>query len=391
LLLCASILWLAVRGAREDAPGWAWFGFGLAAGLGWWHSLQTLQVTLPAMLWILWRRPALLRRRRLLLLAAGGFLLGAFPWIEFNIHHPLGSFRSNYGAQPAPGISAVLGSLHYLVTYDLPELVAADPRDAAAPALAPWLHWATLGVFLAAAVYFFVSRAPAAWRARRPRAGKPPPRLAAAWMLFALVTAAVVALFALSAVGAMRGLSVRYIMPLCLLVPGLLAVLLATLGRLWRPLPWALGTAIVCLYLGGTSLAGTAAHRRLSGWKVSDERLLAELDRRHVDAVAGSFWTVYPLRFLSRERLAVVALEIDPYHLDDLLPATPLRWAVVAHHREGLQRWAEGARIAGTLETVDGFYTILLPSPNPPREPARDFERQAMSGTMTAAAVADLQ
>jgi dolichol-phosphate mannosyltransferase len=397
MLLCATVLWLAVRSARAGASGWTLFAFGLAAGLGWWHSLQTLQCTLPAvlwLLWLLWRRRLLLARRRLVLLAAGGFLLGAFPWIAFNVHHRLASLRSNYAARPASGVSAVFASVRNLTTYELPELVAADPKNAASPPLPPWLHWATLGVVAAAALYFFVSRAPAAWRALRPRTGRRPPRLASAWVLFALVAGAVTSLFAASEVGSLGGMTVRYILPLYLLVPGLLAVLLARLGRLWRPLPWALGAALVCLYLGGATLPGTAARRIWAANKLSDERLLAELDRQHVDAVTGSFWTVYPLRFLSRERLGAVPLDDDPQHLGPEFlgtPAPPPRWAVVAHHRDGLQRWAEDAQIAGTLATVDSFYTILLPLPNPPREPARDFALQAWRATMTQASIQRLK
>jgi hypothetical protein len=180
-------------------------------------------------------------------------------------------------------------------------------------------------------------------------------------------------------------MTVRYILPLYLLVPGLLAVLLERLGRLWQPLPWALGAAVVCLYLGGMTLPGTAARRIWAANKLSDERLLAELGRQRVDAVAGSFWTVYPLRFLSRERLGAVPLDDDPQGLGGEFlgtPAPPPRWAVVAHRRRELQRWAEDAKIAGSLATVDDFYTILLPTPNPPREPARDFAQQAWRATM---------
>jgi hypothetical protein len=389
-LFCATTLWLAARSARGEASTSTLFGLGLSAGLGWWQSLQTLQCTLPALLWLHWRSPGLWRRRGVALAVAAGFLAGAFPWIEFNLHHLGGSFRSNYGTRPASSAAAVLDNTRYLIAADLPELVAStDPENAPdpVPAFRLWLRRLTLVVCSAAAVFFSVSQAMAAWQARRAPGGAASPPLVPAAVLFALVAVTVAVTTVISEPGGFRGLTVRYILPLYLLVPGLLAVLFERLGRRWLPLTLALGSAIVVFYLAGANLPGAARRQKWAAWKSSDERLLMHLRRDRIEAVAGSFWIVYPLGVLSDESVKVFAFYADPYGLDELLGSRPLRWAFIGHDESGLLKWSQRAQLAGSVERVDDLYSLFLPRPNPPLGPtpallerleiaARDMQHQ---------------
>ena len=88
-LLCALRLVENSR-SRQD-----WVVFGLVTGLGWWTNPQVAYLAAPAALWILiadWRAV------RYAPLAVPGFLVGAFPWIIWNLRHDWGSLHSQFPA-----------------------------------------------------------------------------------------------------------------------------------------------------------------------------------------------------------------------------------------------------------------------------------------------------
>ncbi|HEY2739306.1 MAG TPA: hypothetical protein VGK45_12945, partial [Thermoanaerobaculia bacterium] len=88
MLLCMTVaLGCAAHiGRRAGNAPWAFFVCGLAAGLGWWCSPLSLAGTVPAALWILLHRPALLPRPRGIGLAVAGLALGALPWVSAPLH-----------------------------------------------------------------------------------------------------------------------------------------------------------------------------------------------------------------------------------------------------------------------------------------------------------------
>ena len=83
-LVCGlAVLWLALRlrdrGSRLDA---ALLGF--AFGFGVWATQQSLLLSVPALVWLAWRRP---RTYRLAPLGVLGFVVGALPWLAYNAAH----------------------------------------------------------------------------------------------------------------------------------------------------------------------------------------------------------------------------------------------------------------------------------------------------------------
>lgn len=89
IFLAAAIIWSAARldhrTTRADL-----IGFGLLVGVGWWVSPLLLMVALPATAWLLAREPTRLDHWRIALPAA---LLGALPWIAWNVLHGMDSLR----------------------------------------------------------------------------------------------------------------------------------------------------------------------------------------------------------------------------------------------------------------------------------------------------------
>ena len=366
MLLCAAILWLAVELAHGRPPPWAVFAFGLVAGLGFWHSFQTLSCLVPALVWLAWRRPDLVRNWKLEMLGLAGFLLGAFPWIAFNGLYGLPSFSMNFAAKLVSGPAAVWSNAEHFVRAEVPELLASlDPRGRPlppGPLKGSWrmLILATYGV---AALWFLAAPFLGRRRGRRPAVTLSP------WLLLAGVALTVFALKICSAAGEQRGLTVRYIMPLFLVAAPVVALFLTAMAR--RGGRW--GTSAAVVLAAAIVLFNLAAYR----WPGDSQRLLLAADGRHlgsamevfeeedVQAVLGGYWVVYPINFLSAERVIGIpcAPGEDMYDYVEKLPDPVERWILLgrAPEREWLADWAARAGVAGEVRNVAPGYIAFQP------------------------------
>ena len=105
LTLALVVLLLLCRNAQRSRDGtgyppWREAGeaalLGFATGLAFWANPQTLYVMVPAYLWF---APRILRRWRCLPVIGATALLGAAPWIRYNLIHHWVSFQ--FAPQPA--------------------------------------------------------------------------------------------------------------------------------------------------------------------------------------------------------------------------------------------------------------------------------------------------
>jgi hypothetical protein len=85
---------------------------GLSLGLGLWSSPQVAIVALPALGWLVWRRPSVLRGWPLVLPAA---VLGALPWLLGNLRHDW------YSLHPGRNEGPWSAHAHNLVVATLPQ------------------------------------------------------------------------------------------------------------------------------------------------------------------------------------------------------------------------------------------------------------------------------
>lgn len=377
LFLCAASLWLAARLARGDPSGWTISGFGFCIGLAWWTLPLSLECTLPAVLWVAWRRRDLLHRQ-----AAGrlviGIVLGALPWLAYNVRHPLHSLLDTPLIRPALGWHDRLDNARYLATVNLRELIASRYYEWDHPsAVTLVLQWPVLVMVglaaLATLVIFPLRRHLRKRQETEPQltdpAGPVVPLLALMVFVMALFNIA-------SAAGGNHILSERYLLPLYLVVPAAIAPALAALGSRSRVAAVAAGAgavAIVVFNLAGACLPGTAGRRDLEIQARHDDQLLAFLRSQHVGAVAGIYWEVYPIAFLSRERILPIPTFADYYRMADKLPASPVRWALVARRPEEVAAWAGRAGLRGTVHQVTPATHVFLPEPDPPATAPADF------------------
>ncbi|HVT14845.1 MAG TPA: glycosyltransferase [Thermoanaerobaculia bacterium] len=393
LLLCAASLWLAARLGRGDESHLTLFALGATLGLGWWSSPQTLGCGVPALLWAMWaiwRRPGLARRWHFVPLIAAGALLGALPWIAFNIRYPLASLHDNFAMRPVSGLSALADNGRYLLAENIPEMLAStDPEGAVnrSNLAHRMLHVPTL-VILAGAGCFSLLVAPLLRRRtaalERERgggaAGAADPRLAAiesaernAWPLLVLVLLANVALNLVSGAGGLRGLTVRYVLPLYLLVPAVLATSLARVAQRSRALAASLAGIVLAFNVAGTFWPWTEERRTWAANASGDERALRLFGREGVRAVLGSYWLVYPLNFLSKETILGIPLEpgTDYRKEAERLGRSPVRWALMSRRQADLTCWAGKAGLRGGEAAFPGAYALILPSDEAPPEPFR--------------------
>jgi hypothetical protein len=378
LFLCAAILWAAaLLWRRGPSPARVVF-FGVAAGLGWWQSFETLGVLGAALIWLLVCRPELRRLRRQWrpwALGLAGFLLGAFPWIAYNVVWPLQTFRGNYAASPASGLGAIASNARYFLTYSLPEIVTPDHEawtellNDPAGALHGRMRFSIRLLFAAAALLFL------AVPLLRGRAAEVVGRRVPfpAWLLFVLVIAAYAVLNVFSAAGQVRGVSVRYVLPIYLVVPGMLVLFLSLVAARSRALAVLLALAVVLFNATAYHWPGRASRVAWRAEAERDERLVELLRRRGVTGIVGGYWIAYPVNFLSHERILALPCFADYYDYRGRRPPQRLyRWALVSAWPEELEKWAARAGVTGSLELAAPRRAVFFLAPNPAAPTAQE-------------------
>jgi len=110
-LVCGLGAFLLALRLRERDSRLDFLLFGLALGLGWWATPQIAILALPAVAWLVWRRPRALRG---VWLAAPAFMLGSLPWWLYNAQHGWASLHLGRDE------SSKVGHLHNLVSTNLP-------------------------------------------------------------------------------------------------------------------------------------------------------------------------------------------------------------------------------------------------------------------------------
>lgn len=364
VLLCVTILWIAARlRSRGLSPAWL-FAFGLAAGIGWWNSPLTLGCTLPAVAWLSVVRPEV-RRIAPWKLPAAGFVLGALPWIAYNLRYRFPSFFQV--VRPASEVGSVSLAAKRLFGENVPQLaVGMDPfgpgnalNDVQLLARIP------SAIVIAAAVAFLAIRA-----------GKGEPGERRSVLLLWLVTAATAGLFVFSASGTFPGPTVRYVLPLAFILAAALGLAADFLARRSRLAALLVVLPVLVFNLSGYYWPWTANRREWALNRQRETRVLQFLEANGVSWVFGEYWTVYPFNFLSGGRLKAVPSErqFDFYGIGSSLPSG--RLALVSNSR-WIEEWADRSDLAGPVSPIAPGYLVLLPAgiPSASVSPQRLYEK----------------
>jgi Dolichyl-phosphate-mannose-protein mannosyltransferase len=329
IVLGLAILLLLLRlRARDSWPLYA--ALGLALGLGLWATPQVGLLAIPGVVWLVAHRPTALRGTPVALPFA---LLGALPWILWNLKHDWASFDRavEHGAGRYPD------RVHSFLSPLLPEILGLR-----APFSLDWIPGAALGwALLAAAAAGFV------WLAVGRREGITILLLAAAVYPF---------LFALSPFAWFQS-EPRY---LVLLAP-VLALLAARLlgGRRLAPLVVA---ALALLSVGGLANMDDAFAVTADGLQIPDDRdpLVHALDRARVRHVLADYNLAYILTFETDERI-VAAPTGQPRYVPQWkeVHADPRRAYVTVAGSRRDRLWR--AELANRRRETAGGFAVYLP------------------------------
>lgn len=268
-------LWamLAALRLREQPARRDVVSLGLALGLGLWATPEVAILGLPAVLWLVWSRPALLRRAPL---ALSAFVLGSLPWWIYNLRHAWGSLRTGQDEE------SKYGHLHNLVVATLPTALGLR-----LPFSLHWLPGATVG-----AVVYALLLAGFAWLLVRR-----PPGLG-----LVLLTAVTFPVLYVVSPYTWLNTEPRY---LTLVSPVIVLLVASAARRSWQAL--AVFAAAATVSFGGLAVMVrddlAAAHAEGVALPASFGPLLRTLEANGVRHVWATYWIAYRITFESGERI----------------------------------------------------------------------------------------
>jgi hypothetical protein len=337
---CAATLWLATLWRMRAAP-WTRICFGLSVGVGIWFSLQTLMITVPAIIWI-----ALGRRRTFFGESIGAVpaaAFGAAPFLLGNVASGFPSLTQNSYSQTVSNLSQASANLSWYFSNLLPKLLFRFP---ATP------DWMVLGGAFALVALGFV----AVIKRDPSTLGKSElPRGVA--QLLGLVFVACALIFSIAAAGSIRGWTVRYVAPLYVVAPIFYGIGIAGLWRSSRALAVSVVATVLIPNLAAYGLPGSAPRAQLTAELADDRRLREILAARNVRLVFGAYVWVYHLNFDSAEHLAGVPGKkaYDYYHYGARLGRAPVRWALLGGLAE-VRRHVRSQGAKGELTPVGDLW-----------------------------------
>lgn len=274
LVYAALLLLLALRIVERPSPGRV-AAFGLVLGLAFWQTAQIIPVALPTIAWTAWKAPRALRHAWL---GLGCAVVGALPWLVWNIRNDWGSLltRSDLGSY-AHGLRLLASPL-------VPMLLGLRAPLSAQLLLPKALDYLVYVALAAAFAY-------GAWRTRHAYAS-----------LLYVVAVVFVLLWPVS-----HRVTLLTSHPVYLVVISPVAALL--LAQLARADPAAVAV------VAAVGVVSVVTLQRMDVWARTDPdhwppptprsfRPLADaLDRMGIHDVYANYWIAYKLAFDSRERI----------------------------------------------------------------------------------------
>jgi 4-amino-4-deoxy-L-arabinose transferase-like glycosyltransferase len=272
LLVCGLLVLLfALRIIEDPQDKRNWLALGAAAGVGWWTNPQIAYLAVPAGLWILMDRPRSIVRAPI---ALAGFVIGAAPWIIWNLRNGWGSLDSTFEAT-----EGYLDHLSRFWAEGVPVMLGLRT---------PYLLRSTVRVWEVVLVVLLLGAGLSLLFVRRPGARY----LGVALVAYPLI-------HALTPVANFTG-EARY---LYLYGP---IVALVVARAVWHPAAVGLAFAVMLAFTVRSlttipaGAAGTASNLPVPAHMGS---LIRTLEKEKIDAAIADYWIAYRLTFESRERI----------------------------------------------------------------------------------------
>jgi hypothetical protein len=336
LLIGLTALLLVLRLRERDSKRDAAL-LGGVLGLGLWATLQSFLIALPALAWLAWRRPS---AYRLVPFAVPGFVIGASPWLAWNIRH---GWNAVVPTSVVGSESTYVERFADFFTTVLPMWLGLRAPYSHDWLLAPVFGW---GVLLAALGAFAYTAY------RSPRSLEPLVVVAVAFPL--LYAASSFAFFTEEP---------RYLVFLGPIPALLLGAALVRGGLLVTVAGLALASAL--------SLAGLVTLERegLYAPLAPDKRAPAELapaikvlEQSGIDRVLANYWIAYRLTFETSERIIASSSghwRYQPYR--EVVQSEPLPGRVFVAGSKTERALRERLLSSGYRRVVAGGYIVYVP------------------------------
>jgi hypothetical protein len=277
VVFCALILLLSLRVVEQPTRTRVGL-FGLVIGIAFWETSQIVPIAVAAIAWTAWRQPRCLRHAWLAVLLG---LLGALPWLIWNIRHDWGSFH-------LPGVPKTSYARRVRLFFSpvLPMMLGLR-----APFSQQALVWSPLvGLLYLGLLALFLY---GAYRSRRsPRS------------LLYLVAGLYPFLYAIAA-QTFDTSQPRY---LVVLTP-VLVLLVAQVLTSWARFAVAIALASVLSVVTFHRMEKVPPPLPMAPRSIAP--LVATLDRLHLDRVYAKYWVAYVLDFDTKERIVAVENRFD--------------------------------------------------------------------------------
>jgi hypothetical protein len=305
---CALLLLLALR--VYERPDRTRVGLlGLASGLAFWQTPQIVPVAAGVIAWTIWKQPRSIRQ---LWVAVPLAVLGALPWLVWNLQHDFESLA-------VPDYGDKVRSLRLLVSPVLPMMVGLR-----APFSAELLIPSTPVTFLVYAVLagLFAYGASRTWRR--------------SVSILYVVTVVFPFVYVISPKTTWAVGTPRFIVVLTPVLALLLAQLATTRLRAVAVLTLACFVSVVTLHRmdvwfrdvpGQTTNAKGLGPRHAVQWVPRDlGPLISTLDRLDLDRVYAEYWLAYRLSFDSEERIIAAQNEFKDVRFEGgvAIPPSPV-------------------------------------------------------------------
>lgn len=292
-LYAALLLLLALRIAEQPTLARVSV-FGLVFGLALWEDIQLVPVALPILAWVLWRRPAAVRHAWLALPAA---VVGASPWLLWNVHHGFASFQTHIVAQ-----SSYEHRLRVFFSPLLPMLLGLRTPFSQEALLSGAAVDGALVVLAACFAY-------GAWRSRAGDAS-----------ILYLTTAAFPFVYAISR-QTLFSSEPRYLLVLVPALALLLAQAASTRPRAATLLVAAAALSAVTLTRMDSWVRSAAPVPPIAPHRTG--AAVAALRRAHVDRVFAHYWAAYLIDFETREKIVAAQSKLTSIRFSDGRPRSP--------------------------------------------------------------------
>lgn len=293
LALATATLLLLQQLADGDTARWWPAAFGLAAGAAWWSSPQSAFLLLPAA--IVYAIP-MVRRWRLVAISLPFAVVGALPWVWWNVANDWASLRSPATDVTVPYVERVASFVPQLsLLAGLRELTTAR-----------WYAPAITRPFLAVAMVATIVVTVIAWRRR---SQWPSWRVGAMAALFPLA-------YGLSPLSRFEGFTQpRY---LTLFAPLLALITGGAIGWLGRRVsPWPALAATLAVVTASGLVLRTYEHRHLISFAGAPDALVPRhfgdlvtlFERHHVDYAYADYWIAFRATFEANEGTIVAPVQ----------------------------------------------------------------------------------